>query len=1047
MADNVSEANEGIRHNRRGMTPAVAAAVLIVVVLVVGAAGYAALNSTSGSSSQTTSTCSPASICAPSTTSNDVRLYTAYTPGYGQTLATVASGSPLPVTLTLTGGEAANSYTVAWGDGNSTTQATGAFSHAYYGEGTYVVTPTALVGSTVHTGSTSYFPISVTQSLTNLTLGYYPSLKTTFTNSTGGIYPWIAAGGTVTVSANYTVNPSATGWLPGAPSLTTPSGASQSGLVTSSDGAKATYTFSNPGTYLITFIGPTANATKTLYQDYTWTVIVLPANSLAPSCSLCTAPVAKSPHPGVLDVVEVGGPPIGGVDPSYDYDTVGDEPILNVFETLVNYNGSAVGYNAQSYVPALATCVPTSAACTTEYGNDLVANNGSFPEYWTFVIDSKASLYDPATGKSEPVYPADVMFSVARALAYADLPGSGYYNGWILAQSLLQPGNPAWDGGIHYPYNNTASNVLGSMIVNDSAYCPHGSDPSGFAGNGCITFNAWGGGAAWPNFLQLITDPLGGSVEECSYYVALAASLPGFSAASADTPCALPDGGTSTNNTQWTNYLAGLSPTAWDAAEIAGGANYPHATPQTETVAAGSGPYYLASANFGIGYTMHVNPGYQQPSGCVGQAWCLPAVGAYANTVNVQWMLTDSQAIADYQAGFADFAGIYTSHTSTLLDLQQKGLIGVTQAPTTDIGFMMPNLEINVPGLKAIDPYSTNVQPNTFAYNGLRDFFAASFPYATVQNTLNTVDGLQFFSTFAGYFPQYLGNIYPNGNTAVLSQFPNYNTTTNTFQDPPTSSNAASIVHSAQWWWAQVTDPSSPLYDPQFGSGAGQYDAAHPLVLPLIGEIGATALDSTFKIWIPLIASLSGGAIEPDTFDLSFSELGANIGSPGTTSLDFWVLAWAADYASPWDFAIPSVLPDGTYSGPNAYYETLSEQKYGGDYNDPSCGNGGTSEANLTYWATLQFIPTDCQGVAYNVTVGMIKVANANPNQAAATLEYQQTDAVFCLLGLTVPDGQTNAVVTYAPWINPTSIDLNLIFSGGGADEVWYGITGNGVAG
>ena len=782
--------------------------------------------------------------------------------------------------------------------------------------------------------------------------------------------------------------------------------------------------------YWITFVGPTSNSTTTLYQDYTWAIDVLAANALAVSCSLCVAPSASSPHPGVLDVVEVGGPPIGGVDPSYDYDTVGDEPIANVFETLVNYNGTAVGANAQSYVPAAATCVPTGSECTTLYGNDQVFPNSTTgaPEYWNFVIDKNAVMYDPNTGKTEAIYPSDIVFSVSRAVAYANLPGSGYYNGWILAQSLLPNGNPAWDNGIHFPANNTPENVLGSMLINDSSYCP----TAGLDANGCVTFNVWGGGHSWPNFLQLITDPLGGSIEECSYYIAISATLPGFSSSGADASCPVPS-------------LSGLTPTSWDSAEIAGGDAYPHATPQTETVAAGSGPYYLVTANFGIGYTMKANPYYHQPVGCAGQSGCLPAPGAFAGTVNVQWMLTDEQAIADYQSGFADIAGIYASHAATELTLQQKGLISILQAPTTDIGFMMPNLEINVNGLKTIDPYSTNIAANTFANVGLREFLATSFPYATVQNTLNTVDGLSFFSTYGGYFPQYLGNIYPNGNTAVLSEFPNYNTTTNTFTDP--STNAAQ-KYSAAWWWSQITTPGSPVYDPQFGTGG--YSSTNPLIFPLIGEIGVTTLDATFKIWIPLIEQLTHNVIQPDTFDLSFSELGANIGAPGTTALDFWVLAWAADYASPWDFAIPSFLPDGTYSGPNAYYETLTEEKYTsvdptGTYNSVSCGHTQPTDANLSYWAFLGEIPDDCQGIAYNVTSAMIHVANANPNLALGTTEYQESDAVFCELGLTVPDGQTNAVLSHAPWVNPNSIDTNLILSGGLADIMWYDITGNGV--
>ncbi len=1030
--------NVGLRSNRRGMSSMVAIVVLIVVIVVVGAGGYGALSSISGSGTTTKSSCQPASICAPPTTLNDVKLYTPYTPGYGQTTASVAVGSPLPMTVSLTGGEVASSFNVAWGDGTATTQSTGTFTH-YYGQlGTYLINATAVVGGVTHTGTNSYFPIRVTQSLTNLTFGYFPTLVTTFTNATGGVYPWVAAGGSVNVSATYTVMPSATGWTPGAPSLSS-SGGTQSGLKSSATSVSATYTFSNPGFYTITMKGPTANSTTTLYQDYTWSVDVLAANALVPSCSLCAAPTAKSPHPGQIDAVEVGGPPIGGTDPAYDYDTVGDEPIMNVFQTLVSYNGTQVGANYQSYVPTLSTCVPGSPQCTSLYGNDLVANNATVggPEYWTFPIDPHARFYDPTTGQPQPVYPSDVMFSVARAIAYSTVPGPGYYNGWILAQSLLPNGNPAWDGGLHSPYNNTPQNILGSMLVNDSQYCP----AVAMSQNGCITFNVWGGGIAWPNFLQLITDPLGGSVEECSYYVGLGAGLPGWTSAGANQACKLPGGFTTTNSTAWQSYVAGLSSTAYDAAEISAGSNYPAATPQTRTVAAGSGPFYLVSASFSIGYTMKANPYYVQPVGCAGNPACQPAPGTYANTVNVQWLLSDQQSIADYQAGFADVAGIFTSHASTEIALQQKGLIGILQAPTTDIAFMMPNLQINIPGLKLIDPQSTNIQANTFAYVGLRDFLAASFPYATVQNTLNTVLGLNFASTYAGYFPQYLGNIYPNGNTAVLSQFPNYNVSTGQFENPSSNPNQ---VHSAAWWWAQITNPTSPVYDPQFG--AGGYTASNPLIFPLIGEIGATTLDATFKIWIPLISTLSGGAIQPTTFDLSFSQLGANIAAPGQTALDFWVLAWAADYASPWDFAIPMLLPDGTYSGPNAYYETLSQQQFGGNYNSASCVNSTATLANEEYWASVQMIPTDCQGVVYSLTVAMVHDANSNANLAQSTTEYQLSDAIFTLMGFNVPDGQTNAVFTYAPWINPSSVNTNLILSGGIADIVWYQMSGNGVA-
>ena len=82
-------------------------------------------------------------------------------------------------------------------------------------------------------------------------------------------------------------------------------------------------------------------------------------------------------------------------DPAIDYESVGYEPILNVYQTLVSYNGSLTGPTYQSFVPELATCVPGSPACSALYsGNNLI--NGV---NYTFVINSKSQFYDPRDGQ------------------------------------------------------------------------------------------------------------------------------------------------------------------------------------------------------------------------------------------------------------------------------------------------------------------------------------------------------------------------------------------------------------------------------------------------------------------------------------------------------------------------------------------------------------------------------------------------------------------------------------------------------------------------
>src|SRR5271156_4637479 len=116
------------------------------------------------------------------------------------------------------------------------------------------------------------------------------------------------------------------------------------------------------------------------------------------------------PHPGTLEIWEdsSGGPET--VDPSICYYTVCDEPISNVYETLVAYNGSDDGPTPSNFVPELATCVPGSAECGAQFGgSDLVWNNATTgaPQYYTFEIDAGAHFYDPTTSTGWPVYPSD----------------------------------------------------------------------------------------------------------------------------------------------------------------------------------------------------------------------------------------------------------------------------------------------------------------------------------------------------------------------------------------------------------------------------------------------------------------------------------------------------------------------------------------------------------------------------------------------------------------------------------------------------------------
>ncbi len=247
-----------------------------------------------------------------------------------------------------------------------------------------------------------------------------------------------------------------------------------------------------------------------------------------------------------------------------------DEPISNVYQTLIAYNGTQDGPTAASYVPQLATCVPGSLECAAQFGgNDLVYDNNTTgaPQYYTFEIDSGARFYDSAHSASWAVYPSDVLFTFARTMGFADLPYEEATNGWINTQELVAAGNSSWDGGIHAPLNNTPQSILNAFLVNDSYYCP--SSPV-VTTDGCITFNVGASGQSWPYFLELVADNLGGSIQSCGWDTANGGGVPGFpgsNASNGDGPCLLPGSSTSTQDPGYLNYVSSTAPTGWDSFE------------------------------------------------------------------------------------------------------------------------------------------------------------------------------------------------------------------------------------------------------------------------------------------------------------------------------------------------------------------------------------------------------------------------------------------------------------------------------------------------
>jgi hypothetical protein len=768
------------------------------------------------------------------------------------------------------------------------------------------------------------------------------------------------------------------------------------------------------------------------------------------------SPDTNGPHPGTLDVYEVAPQGATSEDPAVAYDTVSYEPILNVYQTLVSYNGSSTA----SFVPTLATCVPLQGdQCAEDYGSgftgvfnssgDPYTGSNGIPVYWTFVIDPAARFYDPSTGGSWAVYPSDVMFSIARTLIWSTYPYAGRTAGWIIAQSLLPFGNATWDGGLHSPYNNTPEHVYSSMLVNDSAFCP-ASAMNGVKGNGCITFVANGSGSYWPEFLDFVEDNLGASVVPCGWFTAAGGNVTGWSgtkAAKGDGSCLLPDGGNATNTTQWSTYLssvAALGPKYWDNMILLE-SNYPSPQSGVRWTMVGSGPYY-ASVTPGEGYQLAANPKYAQPSGCSGAGglavytgYCDPAAGGYISSIKVTWETAkegDSLGTDAIEAGTADFAGIDTTQTTTLLGYVHAGLWQYDLFPTISDAFTTINLGVDYSAYNTTfsgTPLEANpIPPDLFTSLGLRNFYIAAYPYTTIENTINTVDGIQFIFEAGGPIPVGMGNYYPSNVSWPYL-----------LGDPTQSS---SVVGSAAWWFSELTTPSTPYYNATFVT---QCTSSNPCTFP-VGYLDVDPANLALtEDWDAEVYALSGHRLSPWPLAESFTAfVSESLIGPYESPLVATVGGgWAPDYPDPTDYVAPITQADGAYTGPDTVSQQLLKPA---NEENASCGHYGLSTpsgafANLSYWANVVQNPADgdlgggCQGVAYNVANYFMGVAGALSAGPQRILDYNLIEQITTALGLYVWNGQSNELIGFAPWINPASVNENPVIGGGG-DIVWFQI-------
>ena len=971
------------------------ASLLVVTVLLGGSVTYIGLSAVAPATVHRVS-CGPSAsaVCGRGSSLHDLGLAIPFR--YAQ------AGSVVPAAVLVPTGATASQFAVDFGDGSIVTGPGPIAAHAYRNAGSYLVSARALIGASWHDSYRHLERIAVGASLTAYLAASVPIASGTIV-SNGTAVPAqpptavLLPGENLTLLGRYLSLPTDPSYSSHAPVLVGPSGLPSLSSVSTNTSAQSTFRFPSSGVFQVTLVGASGGA-AVVYSNFTWTVFVAPPGVHA---GLALSAESSSPHPGALAVYELWPGGTYSIDPAINYDVIGEETLDNVDETLVEYNGSQDGPTSASFIPVLASCVPGSRACITPFGSTLVRGDN-----FTFVIDGAARFYDPATGDHWGVYPTDVLFSLARAMAYSDLPCSNCNPGWIVGQALMPSGGTAWDGGIHAPLNNTPTNIYRHVILNGSDCPPVAlTDPRY---HGCVTLWADGGGHAWPYFLQLLADPQGSAIIPCGWYSApaQAAGIPywtyGNISGSGDHPCQPPG----------VAYGSATPPSrGWDSWEVAG-ANVP-GWGNVVFSNVGSGPYYISDYRPGTGYTMRANPAYAAPAGCYGPG-CYPPPGAFARSVSVTYETSPTPGEEAFDAGVADFARIPPTDASFFLALAALGKVGGINYPTLTLGFYPFNLGFDPVGAAALSPNPVTVPSDFLSHLAVRQFLARAYPYDTIQATVNVRDGIVYEFKQGGAIPQFMGDFYPRNVSWPDS-------------DPCVS---ATNLSCPTFWWSEGRALGSPYYDAELSACTSSAPCEFPVAVPS----GFPDVEVSASLWAASVSALSGGALKIDPITMATYQDLLNLGD-FHNPLPLYGAGWAPDYPDPTDYVVGMYAIDFA----NAFAAVVARPAF----NAPACHPG----TDFRWWAgqgASLSIPDDCQGAAYAALTGLLGLAGADPDLSQRTLYYNWMEQIANDLTLYLHAFQFDWQETFGPWIDATSINTNPM-TGGGAQQYWFDIQGAGV--
>src|SRR2546430_2677572 len=176
--------------------------------------------------------------------------------------------------------------------------------------------------------------------------------------------------------------------------------------------------------------------------------------------------------PGIITNMEAVTGGYTSLDPALDYESTGFEVIANVYEELIQYNGTSTS----EFVPVIADQIPS------------LANGQITPDFLNYTFHIRQGL---KFSNGDPVTPLDVKYSITRTMLMNS--GSPFPPGWIISQFFV-PGT--FIAGITTAAE-TYSVVNDAITVNDTAQT--------------VRFHLI---APAPPllFFQVMADPLGGGI-------------------------------------------------------------------------------------------------------------------------------------------------------------------------------------------------------------------------------------------------------------------------------------------------------------------------------------------------------------------------------------------------------------------------------------------------------------------------------------------------------------------------------------------------------